>query len=89
MHYNKDRVEISFVKNGYGRKTRYFKLNNLSDLLIINDASILEMYFNGGEFTFTTRCFSDENGLKIIEGNLDIEISELEEYTYEETFSNR
>lgn len=89
MYYNKDRIEFSFINDGYGRGNRSFEVADLENLLIVNDASIVEVYFNDGEYVFTTRCFSKTNGLEVINGNLTIEISELEEYTYEETDNDR
>lgn len=87
--YNNNRIIVSFKSNSYGRKRREFIIDDLKDILIYNDVSIVEIYFNKGEYVFTTRCFSECYGLNLIEGKLDIEISELEEFTYEETCSNR
>ena len=45
---------------GRGRKERVAVIAKLSDLRVLTDASIAEIFVNGGETVFTTRFYADE-----------------------------
>ena len=48
-------------KAGYGRKVRKAKIDNIYNLRVIADVSVIEIYVNDGEYVFTTRFYTEIN----------------------------
>ena len=63
LSYEEEVFTLSFTGNcGSGRTIRKAKINNLNEIRILVDSSLLEIYLNGGEVVFTTRYYKDFAG---------------------------
>lgn len=82
LSYKDNLIKLEFIKDSYGREERTLKIDKLDNVFIFNDSSIIEIYFNDGEYVFTTRCFSNESGFKLLKGNVTCLISDVKEYKY-------
>lgn len=63
ISYKDEVITVSFKEEsnwGRGRTTRKTILNVLNEMRIIVDTSLIEIYINKGELTFTSRYYSDE-----------------------------
>lgn len=69
LSYSMGIVELKFLDDsGSGRDVRRGRLNDIYDLKIMMDTSMLELYLNGGEMVFTSRWFGntkEKNTLEI------------------------
>ncbi len=58
LSWNEGIFNLRFLNDsGCGRKERKAKIENLRNIRILKDVSMLEIYINGGEYVFTTRYF--------------------------------
>ncbi len=68
--------QTEFMKK-YG-SIRSIEIDNLENIELFIDNSILEMYINNGEYTSTSRFFIDNKDKNItIKGEVEMEISEI------------
>lgn len=65
ISYKKNILSLSMAESGYGRNIRKIKLDKIINLRIFSDNSSLEIFVNDGEFTITTKVFSESPYLKI------------------------
>lgn len=80
------KITFSFTSGGCGREPRTLTMN-VAELFIFFDRSIAEVYINGGEEVFTTRCFGE--GGFLAEGKCHSLISGIRGFSYEEIDSDR
>lgn len=70
LHYTMGTVELKFLDySGCGRTVRRGRLDDIHELRIMMDTSMLELYLNGGEMVFTSRWFAntkETNTLEIV-----------------------
>lgn len=68
FRYTLETAELKFLDNsGSGRTVRRGKLEELFELKIMMDTSMLELYINGGEMVFTTRWFANTEKTNTLE----------------------
>lgn len=89
ISYERNIMKFCFIESGHGRAERILHIESIENLLIFMDNSIAEIFINDGEYVFTSRVFSTNHGFKLLKGNLQCEISKLEEFRYEKITSNR
>lgn len=65
ISYKEGKLVIEVNENGYGRDNRKFDLD-IKDVEIIFDASSMEIFANGGSWTFTTRFYPKNHNYKVI-----------------------
>ncbi|WP_352403927.1 glycoside hydrolase family 32 protein [Kandleria vitulina] len=59
LFYKDHLLTLKLGKSGYGRKVRHLKLDQLHNLRIFSDTSSLEIFINDGQYTMTTRVYSE------------------------------
>lgn len=52
-------------ESGRGRKQRFAKVEELSDITIFSDTSAIEIFINNGETVLTTRVYSEHLEQKV------------------------
>ena len=55
----------SMGESGRGRKQRFAKVEELSDITIFSDTSAIEIFINNGETVLTTRVYSEHLEQKV------------------------
>ena len=56
---------LSMGESGRGRKQRFAKVEELSDITIFSDTSAIEIFINNGETVLTTRVYSEHLEQKV------------------------
>lgn len=56
---------LSMGESGRGRKQRFAKVEELSDITIFSDTSAIEIFINNGETVLTTRVYSEHIEQKV------------------------
>lgn len=56
---------LSMGESGRGRKQRFAKVEDLSDITIFSDTSAIEIFINNGETVLTTRVYSEHLEQKV------------------------
>lgn len=75
LSYNQGVLEIDITKIGCGRKLRKIRLSSLKDLRIFRDVSSVEIFINNGEYSFTSRIYSQQLNSNIqVVGNNEISL---------------
>lgn len=62
-------LRLKLNEEGYGRKERCIKLDDLTDIRVIADRSSLEIYINNGRYVMSTRFYPEYRQVKVtVEG---------------------
>ena len=63
--WEEERICLKLGKSGHGRKERFARVKELSDITIFSDTSSIEIFINGGETVMTTRVYSEHLKQKV------------------------
>lgn len=81
IDYHDQLLTFTMKDSGYGRDIRHIIIKELQELTIFSDTSSLELFFNHGEYAFTTRVYDHSTNLEIFIGtNLQCTYYELNSY---------
>lgn len=65
IDYHNQLLTFTMKESGYGRDARHIVIDKLENLTIFSDTSSLELFFNDGEYAFTTRIYDHSDNFEI------------------------
>lgn len=81
IDYHNQLLTFTMKESGYGRDIRHIIIEELQEIAIFSDTSSLELFFNHGEYAFTTRVYDHGGNFKIdIDINIQCTYYELNSY---------
>ena len=63
LKYTNKLLTLTMGKSGYGRETRHIEVDEIEDVTIFSDTSSLEVFINHGQYTLTTRVYSNNTSI--------------------------
>lgn len=81
IDYHDQLLKFVMKESGYGRDIRHIIIEELEEITIFSDTSSLELFFNHGEYAFTTRVYDHSSNIEIaIDTNIQCTYYELNDF---------